>query len=130
MIRLFIKLLLFLVLFVSTSTVFSQSLDGLKDIVSFQQEKISQIEDNLKKLIGSVEEQSNNKIKNNTIKSIESQINDINEKLRLLDNSIKNITNLSFNLEFALKRIERHLQLSSIQNNNLKDIKQQKSEIS
>ena len=39
MIRLFIKLLLFLVLFVSTSTVFSQSLDGLKDIVSFQQEK-------------------------------------------------------------------------------------------
>ena len=92
MIRLFIKLLLFLVLFVSTSTVFSQSLDGLKDIVSFQQEKISQIEDNLKKLIGSVEEQSNNKIKNNSIKSIESQINDINEKLRLLDNSIKNIT--------------------------------------
>ena len=128
MIRLFIKLLLFLVLFVSTSTVFSQSLDGLKDIVSFQQEKISQIEDNLKKLIGSVEEQSNNKIKNNTIKSIESQINDINEKLRLLDNSIKNITNLSFNLEFALKRIERHLELSSIQNNNLKDVKQQKSE--
>ena len=128
MIRLFIKLLLFLVLFVSTSTVFSQSLDGLKDIVSFQQEKISQIEDNLKKLIGSVEEQSNNKIKNNSIKSIESQINDINEKLRLLDNSIKNITNLSFNLEFALKRIERHLELSSIQNNNLKDVKQKKSE--
>ena len=63
MIRLFIKLLLFFVLFVSTSTVFSQSIDGLKDIVSFQQEKILQIEDNLKKLIGSVEEQSNNKIK-------------------------------------------------------------------
>ena len=52
MIRLFIKLLFFLVLLVSTSTVFSQSLDGLKDIVSFQQEKILQIEDNLKKLIG------------------------------------------------------------------------------
>ena len=128
MIRLFFKFLFYLVLFVSTSSVFSQSLEGLKDIVSFQQEKISRIEDNLKKLIGSVEEQSNNKIKNNNIKLIESQINGINEKLRLLDNSIKNITNLSFNLEFALKRIERHLQLSSLQNNDLKDMNQQKSE--
>ena len=45
-----------------------------------------------------------------------------------MNNSIKNITNLSFNLDFALKRIERHLELSSIQNNNLKDMNKQKSE--
>ena len=37
----------------------SQTIEGLKDIVSFQQEKISRIEDNLKNLIGLIEEQSN-----------------------------------------------------------------------
>ena len=38
---------------------FSQSIDGLQEIVKIQQDKISNIEDNLKKLIGSIEEQSN-----------------------------------------------------------------------
>jgi archaellum component FlaC len=43
----------------------SQSIEGLKDIVSYQQEKISRIEDNLKNLIGLIEEQSNQNNKNN-----------------------------------------------------------------
>ena len=114
MIRLLIKLLFFLVLFVSTSSVFSQSLDGLKDIVSFQQEKISRIEDNLKKVIGLIEEQSKFKNDDGNLKSIEKQINVVNDKLRLIENKIKNITNFTYDLEFALKRVERHLQLSSI----------------
>jgi TolA-binding protein len=42
-------------------------------------------------------------------------INNINQKLRLLESNIKNITNLAYNLDFAVKRIERHLELSSIQ---------------
>ena len=37
------------------------------------------------------------------------------KKLRLLESNIKNITNLAYNLDFSLKRIERHLELSSIQ---------------
>ena len=38
-------------------------------------------------------------------------INDINQKIIFLENNINNITNLSYNLEFALKRIEKHLEL-------------------
>ena len=94
--------------------VYSQTIEGLKDIVSFQQEKISRIEDNLKKLVGLIEEQSNFKSNDSNLKSIEKQINGINNKLSLIENKIKNITNLTYDLEFALKRVERHLQLSSI----------------
>ena len=98
--------------------VYSQTIEGLKDIVSFQQEKISRIEDNLKKLVGLIEEQSNLNNENNNLKSIENQINNINDKLRLFENNIKNITNLTYDLDFALKRVERHLQLSSIKSDN------------
>ena len=93
---------------------YSQTIEGLKDIVSFQQEKISRIEDNLKKLVGLIEEQSNFKKDDGNLKSIEKQINVVNDKLRLIENKIKNITNFTYDLEFALKRVERHLQLSSI----------------
>ncbi len=103
-----------LILFFYNGPVSSQTIEGLKDIVSFQQEKISRIEDNLKKLVGLVEEQTNLKNKNDNLKIIEKQINEINNKLRLFENNIKNITNLTFDLDFALKRVERHLQLSSI----------------
>ena len=90
----------------------------MRDVVSFQQEKISRIEDNLKKLVGLIEEQSNLNNENNNLKSIENQINNINDKLRLFENNIKNITNLTYDLDFALKRVERHLQLSSIKSDN------------
>ena len=93
----------------------AQSIDGLQEIVKSQQDKISIIENNLKKLIGSIEEQTNLNQFNANSKIIENQINDINQKLRLLESNIKNITNLAYDLDFALKRIERHLELSSIQ---------------
>ena len=105
-------------LFFFVSPVYSQTIEGLRDIVSFQQEKISRIEDNLKKLVGLIEEQSNLNNENNNLKSIENQINNINDKLRLFENNIKNITNLTYDLDFALKRVERHLQLSSIKSDN------------
>ena len=107
----------------------SQSIEGLKDIVSVQQDKISRIEDNLKKLIGSVEEQSNISNKNQTTDFIENQINELNNKIRLLENNIKNITNLSYNLDFAMKRIERHLELRSIQNNRKNETNSTESQL-
>ena len=107
----------------------SQSIEGLKDIVSVQQEKISRIEDNLKKLIGSVEQQSNIGNKNQTLDLIENQINVLNNKIRLLENNIKNITDLSYNLDFAMKRIERHLELRSIQDKSNGEISGSKSEV-
>ena len=110
-----LKILLIIIFCLSSNLVFSQSIDGLQEIVKLQQDKISSIEDNLKKLIGSVEEQSNLNKSSTNSKLIDDEINGINQKLRLLENNIKNITNLAYNLDFALKRIERHLELSSIQ---------------
>ena len=113
-----LKILIIIILSLLPSLVYSQSISGLQEIVKLQQDKISNIEDNLKSLIGSIEEQSNLDKSNAVSKLIENQINDINQRLRLLENNIKNITNLSYNLDFALKRIERHLELSSIQGKN------------
>ena len=111
-------LIISILLVFCVSPLYSQTIEGLRDIVSFQQEKISRIEDNLKKLVGLIEEQSNLNNENNNLKSIENQINNINDKLRLFENNIKNITNLTYDLDFALKRVERHLQLSSIKSDN------------
>ena len=36
--------------------------------------------------------------------------------LSILQNKIKNITTLAYDLEFSVKRIERHIELSSINN--------------
>ena len=104
----------------------SQNIDGIKEIVTIQQEKISRIEETVKKLIGSFETISNSN--NNAVKTedVERQIYSINQKLTLLENNLKNITNLSYDLDFALKRIERHLELSSIQNLNKKENKEEK----
>ena len=119
-----LKVLASLLFFFISNFAFSQNIEGLKEIVKAQQDKISIIEDNLKKLIGSIEEQTNLNKSETSLKLIQSQVNEINQKLILLENNIKNVTNLSYNLEFALKRIERHLELSSIQNVTNKEKKE------
>ena len=116
----FIRGISLLFIFLLSPPVFSQGLDGLKEIVTIQQEKIARIENDLKNLIGTLESLSNQKQNNKIPLELESKINSITQKLNLLENNIKNITNLSYNLDFALKRIERHLELSSINNENIK----------
>ena len=113
-----LKILVIIIFCFSSSLAFSQSIEGLQEIVKLQQDKISSLEDNLKKLIGSIEENSNLNKPNKIAKTIENEINIINQKVILLESNIKNLTSLAYNLDFALKRIERHLQLSSIQENN------------
>ena len=117
-----LKILVYSLFLLSSSLAIAQSIDGLQEIVKIQQDKISTIENNLKKLTGFIEEQTNRNQSNANSKLIENKINDINQKLRLLESNINNITSLAYNLDFALKRIERHLELSSIQekNNNQK----------
>ena len=118
-----LKILIYSIFLLSSSLAVSQSIDSLQEIVKIQQDKISMIENNLKKLIGSIEEQSNLNQSIANSKLIENKIIDINQKLRLLESNINNITNLAYNLDFALKRIERHLELSSIQEkNNIKNV--------
>jgi len=116
----FIRVISLLIFFLLSSPVSSQSLDGLKDIIAIQQEKIARIENDLKSLIGSLESLSNQKQNNKIPLELENKINSISQRVNLLENNIKNITNLSYNLDFALKRIERHLELSSINNGNIK----------
>ena len=122
----FRNILLFTLLF--AGPVMAQSIEGLKDIVSIQQEKILRMEDNIKKLVGSLEQQSNFGSQNKNLKVLENQVNELSSNIRQLENNVKNITNLSYNLDFALKRIERHLQLKAILDDNTKEVNDFKSE--
>ena len=122
----FRNILLFTLLF--AGPVMAQSIEGLKDIVSIQQEKILRMEDNIKKLVGSLEQQSNFGTQNKNLKVLKNQVNELSSNIRQLENNIKNITNLSYNLDFALKRIERHLELKAIQDDNTKEVNDFKSE--
>ena len=119
------NILLFTLLF--AGPVMAQSIEGLKDIVSIQQEKILRMEGNIKKLVGSLEQQLNFGTQNKNLKVLENQVNELTSDIRQLENNIKNITNLSYNLDFALKRIERHLELKAIQDDNTKEVNDFKS---
>ena len=120
MFKFYIKIILFFFSFLISSSAISQSMDGLKEVVSSQQEKIATIESTLKKLIGSIENQSKNLNQNQNIELVENQINSINDTIKILQNKINNITILAYDLEFSVKRIERHIELSSITNQKVK----------
>ena len=120
MFKFYIKIILLFFSFLISSSAISQSMDGLKEVVSSQQEKIATIESTLKKLIGSIEKQSKNLNQTQNIELIENQINSINENIKILHNKIKNVTTLAYDLEFSVKRIERHIELSSITSPKIK----------
>ena len=123
MFRFNINIFLILISLVITFSAKSQSIEGLKEVVSSQQEKIATIENTLKKLIGSIEAQSKSTSVNQNNKIIQSDFNSIKGAIKILENKIKNITNLSYDIDFSLKRIERHLELSSINHENKKQDK-------
>ena len=90
------KILIFLLAFLVSYPAVSQSLDGLKGVVSSHQEKIITIESTLKDLRGIIEQQLNNTRVNQDNKVIEIQIDSINETIKLLKNRINNITNFEY----------------------------------
>ena len=119
-----INILLILLICLVTSLAKSQNIDGLKEIVASQQEKINTIEDILKELRGSIESQSKSSNGNQVNSVLQNKLNVINDTIKILENKINNITNFTYDLDFALKRVERHLDLSSINvsnNNQIKD---------
>ena len=120
MFKFYINILLLFCSFLISTSGMSQTLNGLKDVVSSQQGKIATIEETLKKLIGSIEDQSkkSNQSKNN--KLYKSEIDLIIDSIRNLESKINNISTFSYDLEFSIKRIERHLELSSINNKRVK----------
>lgn len=123
-----INILLILLICLVTSLAKSQNIDGLKEIVASQQEKINTIEDILKELRGSIESQSISSNSNQVNSVLQNKVNVIKDTIKILENKINNITNFTYDLDFALKRVERHLDLSSINVSNNKQIKDNNTE--
>ncbi len=113
-------LILFFSLFYSTVS-FSQEA-GLKEIIKKQQDKILLIENNLKSLIGTLENKNVNK-------SISNQLNKIEIDISKITNQYENLSKFAYELDFRINRIETNLKLSpalkSKVNNINKDISSQ-----
>lgn len=82
---------------------FSQEV-GLKGIIKKQQDKIQLIENNLKSLIGTLENKDINK-------SISDQLNKIENDLLKITNQYQNLSKYAYELEFRINRIETNLKL-------------------
>jgi TolA-binding protein len=123
-----INIILILLICLFTSLAKSQNIDGLKEIVASQQEKINTIEDILKELRGSIESQSKSSDSNQVNSVLQNKVNIIIDTIKILENKINNITNFTYDIDFALKRVERHLDLSSINVSNNKQIKDNNTE--
>ena len=106
-------LLLFLSFFYSSIS-FTQEA-GLKGIIKKQQDKIQLIENNLKSLIGALENKDVNK-------SISDQLNKIENDLLKITNQYQNLSKYAYELEFRINRIEANLKLSPTLNSKSNDI--------
>ncbi len=87
-----------------TTSSFSQEA-GLKEIIKKQQDKIQLIENNLKSLVGTLENKDINK-------SITGQLNIIENDISKIKNQYKNLSEYAYELEFRINRIETNLKLS------------------
>ena len=110
-------ILIFIFLFINFNT-YAQN-NGLKDIVKAQQEKLTSVEKTLKKLIGKIEKNNSDTDKS---KALFNQIKSLNDNLKILDTKIQTLNQFAYKLEFEIKRLQTHLNLSSsIVNNNKKE---------
>ncbi|GIR62260.1 MAG: hypothetical protein CM15mP67_03630 [Alphaproteobacteria bacterium] len=88
---------------------------GLKGIIKKQQDKIQLIENNLKSLIGTLENKDINK-------SISDQLNKIENDLSKITNQYQNLSKYAYELEFRINRIETNLRLSPALKSKSNDI--------
>ena len=88
---------------------------GLKGIIKKQQDKIQLIENNLKSLIGTLENKDINK-------SISDQLNKIENDLSKITNQYQNLSKYAYELEFRINRIETNLKLSPALKSKSNDI--------
>ena len=106
-------LFIFLSLFYSNIS-FSQEV-GLKGIIKKQQDKIQLIENNLKSLIGTLENKDINKLTSD-------QLNKIENDLLKITNQYENLSKYAYELEFRINRIETNLKLSPALKSKSNDI--------
>ncbi len=88
---------------------------GLKGIIKKQQDKIQLIENNLKSLVGALENKDINK-------SISDQLNKIENDLSKITNQYQNLSKYAYELEFRINRIETNLKLSPALKSKSNDI--------
>ena len=105
--------ILFFSIFYSTTS-FSQEA-GLKQIIKKQQDKIQLIENNLKSLIGTLENKDINK-------SISNQLDKIEIDLSKVTNQYDNLSKFAYELDFRINRIETSLKLSPALKSKINDI--------
>ena len=100
----------FLLLLLTFFSLFYSSLSftqeaGLKEIIKKQQDKIQLIENNLKSLIGALENKNVNK-------SVSDMLNKIENDLSKMTNQYENLSKFAYELDFRINRIETNLKLS------------------
>ena len=88
---------------------------GLKEIIKKQQDKIQLIENNLKSLIGTLENKEVNK-------SVSDMLNKIENDLLKMTNQYENLSKFAYELDFRINRIETNLKLSPALKSKLNNI--------
>ena len=116
-----IKLIQIIFFVIYTSVSYAQD-SGIKEIVKTHQGKIKSVEQTLKTLIGKIESNKNNS-NISELKKISDSISLINDKLQILESKIQTVNEFSYRLEFDIKRLESHLNLSSSYSNKKKSLK-------
>ena len=111
----FFLYLLFIFLSLFNSNISFTQEAGLKGIIKKQQDKIQLIENNLKSLIGTLENKDINK-------SISDQLNKIENDLSKITNQYRNLSKYAYELEFRINRIETNLKLSPALKSKSNDI--------
>ena len=110
----FLYFLLIFLSFLYPNISFTQEA-GLRGIIKKQQDKIQLIENNLKSLVGALENK-------NTNKSILDQLNKIENDLSKITNQYQNLSKYAYELEFRINRIETNLKLSPALKSKSNDI--------
>ena len=110
----FLYFLLIFLFFLYPKISFTQEA-GLKGIIKKQQDKIQLIENNLKSLIGTLENKNINKLTSD-------QLNKIENDLLKITNQYQNLSKYAYELEFRINRIETNLKLSPALKSKSNDI--------
>ena len=110
----FLYFLLIFLYFLYPNISFTQEA-GLRGIIKKQQDKIQLIENNLKSLVGALENKDTNK-------SILDQLNKIQNDLSKITNQYQNLSKYAYELEFRINRIETNLKLSPALKSKSNDI--------